>query len=307
MNGMVSSALETFGKYGRFVKFSHTLFALPFAGISCILAFLKTPDVMLGEWGIRFFWVLICMIGARSAAMGFNRWVDSGFDVKNPRTANREIPAGQISEVAAILFIIVSSFVFFLGSWFLNPLAFALAFPTLFLLLTYSYTKRFTFLCHFYLGVSIGLAPLGAWVALRQEFAWEPVFWTIGLAFNLSGFDILYALQDESFDRKEGLQSIPARFGRNASLWISRISHLLSLLFLAWAGIASGLSGIFWLFWVGTGLLLICEQWIAMKHKDGIFPPAFYGIHSWISLVSFLGILAEKIPEILTAIRNVPL
>lgn len=146
---MNSTALEAIAKYGRFIKFSHTLFALPFAGIAFVLAILEPPVPTLPAIGMKFFWILVCMVGARSAAMGFNRWADKRIDSKNPRTANREIPSGQISDTTAILFIIASSLVFFLGSWFLNRLSFYLSFPTLFLLLTYSYTKRFTFLCHF--------------------------------------------------------------------------------------------------------------------------------------------------------------
>ncbi|TGK18883.1 4-hydroxybenzoate octaprenyltransferase [Leptospira fluminis] len=301
---MISSVLDILGKYGRFVKFSHTLFALPFAGIAFILAFLRTPGLTLGEWGMKFFWILVCMIGARSAAMGFNRWADRGFDSKNPRTANREIPAGKISDVAAIVFVLLAALLFFVGSWFLNSLSFYLAAPTLFLLLTYSYTKRFTFLCHFYLGLSIGLAPLATWIALREEFSWIPVLWTLGLAFNLAGFDILYALQDRDFDEREGLHSVPVFFGLENSLWISRLSHVLSLCFLAWAGYESGLSGIFWIFWFATGFLMAGEQWIARKNEDGIFPPAFYGIHSWISVVLFAGILLEKSREIADSVRQ---
>ncbi|TGK08658.1 4-hydroxybenzoate octaprenyltransferase [Leptospira fletcheri] len=301
---MISSVLDILGKYGRFVKFSHTLFALPFAGIAFILAFLRTPGLTLGEWGMKFFWILVCMVGARSAAMGFNRWADRSFDSKNPRTANREIPAGKISDAAAIVFILLSALLFFVGSWFLNSLSFYLSAPTLFLLLTYSYTKRFTFLCHFYLGLSIGLAPLATWIALREEFSWIPVLWTLGLAFNLSGFDILYALQDKDFDEKEGLHSVPVFFGLENSLWISRFSHVLSLCFLAWAGYESELSGIFWIFWFATGFLMAGEQWIARKNKDGIFPPAFYGIHSWISVVLFAGILLEKLREISDSLRR---
>lgn len=301
---MSSAALEWVSKYGRFVKFSHTLFALPFAGIAFLLAILEPPFLGWGEIGRKFIWILVCMVGARSAAMGFNRWADQRIDAKNPRTANREIPSGQVSDFAALLFIVVSSLLFFAGSWFLNELAFALSFPTLFLLLTYSYTKRFTFLCHFYLGATIGLAPLAAWIAVREEFSWVAGFWTIGLALNLAGFDILYALQDEAFDRKEGLHSVPARFGRNASLWISRASHLLALAFLGVAAWNAGLNGFFWAFWVLTGFFLYWEQRIAVKNPDGNFPPLFYQIHSWISILIFGGILIEKLPDLIRLVRS---
>ncbi|TGM98942.1 UbiA-like polyprenyltransferase [Leptospira dzoumogneensis] len=291
---MASNTLAALGKYGRFIKFSHTLFALPFAGIAFVLAILQEPALSLSVIGQKLIWILVCMVGARSSAMGFNRWADRKIDAKNPRTANREIPSGQISDFMAVIFIIGASLVFFIGSWFLNPLSFYLSFPTLFLLLTYSYTKRFTFLCHFYLGLTIGLAPLATWIAIREEFSWIAGFWTLGLAFNLAGFDILYALQDREFDKKEGLHSVPVRFGEKNSFIISRISHILSISFLAVAAWYAGFQGAFWAFLIFVAYLLFREQKIASENKDGNFPPGFYQIHSWISLVIFLGILAEK-------------
>ncbi|TGL65900.1 UbiA-like polyprenyltransferase [Leptospira sarikeiensis] len=296
---MASNTLAALGKYGRFIKFSHTLFALPFAGIAFVLAILREPALPLSLIAQKLFWVLVCMVGARSAAMGFNRWADKKIDAKNPRTANREIPSGQISDAMAILFIVGSAILFFIGSWFLNPLSFYLSFPTLFLLLTYSYTKRFTFLCHFYLGVTIGLAPLATWIAIREEFSWIAGFWTLGLAFNLAGFDILYALQDREFDKKEGLHSVPASFGEQKSLIISRISHVFSILFLGVAALNAGLNSFFWIFLVFVAFLLFKEQKIAFENKDGNFPPSFYQIHSWISLVIFLGILSETVPGLI--------
>ncbi|PJZ68550.1 4-hydroxybenzoate octaprenyltransferase [Leptospira perolatii] len=300
---MIDWTIQRVSKFGSFVKFSHTLFALPFAGIACILAFLEPDFASLSSWGVRLIWILVCMVSARSAAMGFNRWADKKIDAKNPRTANREIPSGQISDRSAVLFILGFSILFFISSWFLNSLAFALSFPTLLLLFTYSYTKRFTFFCHLYLGFSIGLAPLATWVGLTGEISWIPFLWTIGLAFNLAGFDILYAIQDEEFDRKEGLHSIPAKFGRTKSLWISRFCHVLSIVFLGIAGRSSGLQDIFWIFWAVTGFLLFREQKIAIDHADGVFPLEFYRIHSYISGVLFLGILVETLPRIIFKIR----
>lgn len=297
---MASNTLASLGKYGRFIKFSHTLFALPFAGIAFVLAILQEPSLSLIVMGQKLFWILVCMVGARSAAMGFNRWADRHIDAKNPRTANREIPSGQISDFMAVTFVIVSALVFFIGSWFLNPLSFYLSFPTLFLLLTYSYTKRFTFLCHFYLGLTIGLAPLATWIAIREEFSWIAGFWTLGLAFNLAGFDILYALQDREFDKKEGLHSVPVRFGEKNSFIISRISHVLSVSFLAVAAWYAGFQDVFWAFLVFVAYLLFREQKIASENKDGNFPPNFYQIHSWISLVIFFGILAETGPNLIS-------
>ncbi|RHX86790.1 4-hydroxybenzoate octaprenyltransferase [Leptospira stimsonii] len=287
-------SLKSLKQYGSLIKFSHTLFALPFAGIAFVLAFLKTHDKSPIEWLILSFLILISMVLARSAAMGFNRIVDRDIDAKNQRTVDREIPAGKISIRSAGLFVVLSSIGFCFVSWWINSMAFALSFPTLFILLCYSLAKRFTWLCHWVLGFSIGLAPLATWVAIRQEIVLEPLLWTFGLAFNLAGFDILYALQDQEFDRKEGLFSVPSKFGRNSSLWIAAINHVLCIVLLFAAGIVSGLGPVFLLFLLITSYYLFQEHKIARGAGENIFPPKFYQIHSYISLILFGGLLADR-------------
>lgn len=287
-------SLKSLKHYGSLIKFSHTLFALPFAGIAFVLAFLKTRDHSPIEWIVLTILILISMVLARSAAMGFNRIVDRDIDAKNQRTVEREIPAGKISTRSAVLFVVLSSLGFFVASWFINSMAFALSFPTLLILLGYSLAKRFTWLCHWILGFSIGLAPLATWVAIRQEIVLEPLLWTCGLALNLAGFDILYALQDQDFDRKEGLFSVPARFGRKNSLLIAATNHILCVVLLFVAGIVSGLGPIFLLFILITAYYLFQEHRIARGAGENFFPPKFYQIHSSISLILFGGLLADR-------------
>lgn len=290
----MNTTLTSLRQYGSLIKFSHTLFALPFAGIAFTLAFLKTYGRSVLDWIVLSILILLSMVLARSAAMGFNRIVDTDIDAKNKRTQDREIPAGKISKKSAIGFVILSSLGFFIVSWFINPMAFGLSFPTLIILLGYSLAKRFTWLCHFILGFSIGLAPLATWVAIREEIVLEPLLWTIGLALNLAGFDILYALQDQDFDRKEGLYSVPAKFGRKNSLTIAIVSHVLCIGFLFYAGIVSGLGPVFLIFLAITGYLLFQEHKIARAAGENFFPPKFYQIHSYISLFLFGGLLLDR-------------
>ncbi|TGK27893.1 4-hydroxybenzoate octaprenyltransferase [Leptospira gomenensis] len=291
----MNTALSLLKQYGSLIKFSHTLFALPFAGIAYVLAFLKTPGKSMAEWIWLSFLILFSMVFARSAAMGFNRIVDRDIDSKNERTKDREIPAGKISLKAASWFVVLSSIGFCTVSWWIHPMAFALSFPTLFVLLGYSLAKRFTWFCHYILGISIGLAPLATWVAIREEIVWEPVLWTIGLAFNLAGFDILYALQDREFDSKSGLHSIPARFGRGNSLKIAAVTHIFCVVFLFAAGIVSSLGPVFLVFAGITAYFLFQEHKIARGAGENLFPPRFYRIHSMISLLLFSGLLADRI------------
>ncbi|AVQ12028.1 Putative 4-hydroxybenzoate polyprenyltransferase [Leptospira santarosai] len=291
----MNATLNSLKQFGSLVKFSHTLFALPFAGIAFVLAFLKTYGKSVLDWTILSILILLSMVFARSAAMGFNRIVDTDIDAKNERTERREIPAGKISKRSAISFVVLSSLGFFITSWFINSVAWRLSFPTLMILFGYSLSKRFTWLCHFILGFSIGLAPLATWVAIREEIVLEPILWTVGLAFNLAGFDILYALQDREFDRKEGLYSIPAKFGRKHSLLIAIVSHILCIFFLFAAGIVSQLGPVFLIFLVFTGYLLFQEHRIARASGEKFFPPKFYQIHSYISLILFAGLLIDRI------------
>ncbi|MCP4718598.1 MAG: UbiA family prenyltransferase, partial [Desulfobacteraceae bacterium] len=195
-------------EYGKMIKFSHTIFALPFALSAVVLAWQTQAPTF---WDL--IWILLAMVAARSAAMGFNRIVDASIDKKNPRTAIREIPSGILSQKQASVFVFLSSVIFVGASALLSPLCFFLSFPVLFFLLFYSYTKRFTKYCHLYLGFAISLAPVGAWVAITNSLSAGIIFLSLGLWTYIAGFDILYACQDIDFDREQGLFSLPSKIG----------------------------------------------------------------------------------------------
>lgn len=257
------------GKYLSLVKFSHTVFALPFACVGFVLALRSgggSPDPWL--------WlpVLLCMIFARSAAMAFNRYIDRHFDARNPRTAVREIPAGIISARQALLFTCCNAILFVASTWFINPLCFYLSPVALAVVLGYSYTKRFTWLCHFVLGAGLGLAPIGAFLAVTGYF--DPVVLLMGLSVLcwVAGFDIIYALQDAGFDREQGLRSVPARFGARMALRISEFVHAGSALFMALAllQMQSGLAEPGWLSWVAFAVFcgLLIYQHLLVRPND---------------------------------------
>ena len=210
------------------VKFSHTIFALPFALLGFFLA---TLDQGYLRWTTLLL-VIGCMVFARSAAMGFNRWLDRKIDARNARTAVREIPAGTISSRAALIFVIVNCLLFVACTYALNPLVFALSPVALLITLGYSYTKRFTYLCHFILGLGLALAPVGAYLAATAEWATLPVLYGVVVILWVSGFDIIYSLQDEEFDREQELYSIPVRLGATNALRLGRALHLLCALVL---------------------------------------------------------------------------
>lgn len=218
------------GNFLSLIKFSHTIFALPFA----LLGFsLGVADAGGFSWGTLLL-VLACMVFARSAAMAFNRYLDRDIDAKNPRTAIREIPAGVVSPKSALAFIIFNSAAFVVSAYFINFLCFILSPVALAVILGYSYTKRFTYLCHFVLGLGLALAPVGAYLAVTGQFNWLPVLYGIVVLLWVSGFDIIYALQDEDFDRDQSLNSIPVRLGRKRALRLGEWLHLLC------AGILAG-------------------------------------------------------------------
>jgi len=208
------------------IKFSHTIFALPFA----LLAFFRASD---GAVPLRtLLWVIAAMVGARTAAMTFNRIADRAIDAENPRTASRALPAGRLPVGYAAGLCAGASLLFLVSAWELNRLAFALAFPTLAVLFAYSFTKRFTALSHLVLGLCLGIAPVGAWVAVRGRIEWPPIALGLAVLFWTGGFDVLYALQDEAFDRARGLKSLPARLGSKGALVVSALFHAATLVFL---------------------------------------------------------------------------
>jgi len=250
--------------YLSLVKFSHTVFALPFAITGFFLgieATEQTPD-----WTL-FLKVVLCMVFARSAAMGFNRFIDRRFDEKNARTAIREIPSGIISPGAALSFVITMSVLFIATTWLINPLCFFLSPVALSVILGYSLTKRFTWLCHFILGIGLSLAPIGAYLAVTGEFSWLPLCFSFAVFFWTAGFDIIYALQDEDFDRSERLFSVPVWLGKRKALNLSSVIHSFTALFIIVAGISGGF-GLF--FWIGASafLALLVYQHSIVKPDD---------------------------------------
>jgi 4-hydroxybenzoate polyprenyltransferase len=244
--------MSTVKNYLSLIRFSHTIFAMPFAMIGF---FLGVTQIRLGPVGLllRFALVIACMIFARSAAMAFNRWLDVKFDALNPRTAIREIPRGIISKNSALRFVILSSLAFIICTWFINPLCFALSFVALAVVLGYSYTKRFTPLCHLVLGLGLSLAPIGAYLAVTGRFDLLPVLFSLTVIFWVSGFDIIYALQDEEFDKTHQLYSMPSWLGKAKALHVSEFLHVLSTVCVIVAGVYGGFG---WWYWAGVTIFM---------------------------------------------------
>ena len=250
--------------YLSLIKFSHTVFALPFALLGFFLA-VKTTEANF-DWKLLGL-VVLCMIFARSAAMAFNRLIDTDVDKDNPRTAIREIPAGIIGKGSALVFVILNSLFFIAATYFINTICFYLSPVALLVILGYSYTKRFTFLCHLILGLGLSLAPIGAWLAVTGEFAVLPVLFSFAVLFWVSGFDIIYALQDEAFDKSKGLHSIPAAIGTKNALLLSSIFHFFSAGFILAAGFI-GNAGMY--YWIAAAIFsgLLIYQHSLVKPND---------------------------------------
>ena len=221
--------------YARLVKFEHTIFAMPFALIGFFMAVMITDQISFWKLLIE---IVLSMVFARNAAMGFNRYLDRQFDAANPRTATREIPAGLLSAPKALVFVVINAALFGVITWMINPLCFALSPVALFVILGYSYTKRITPLCHFVLSLGLSLAPIGAWLAVAGHFAITPLLFSGIVFFWVSGFDIIYACQDVEFDHKYRLQSIPVMVGVKKALTISVVLHVLTFIFVILAGIS---------------------------------------------------------------------
>ncbi len=276
--------------YFKMIKFSHTLFALPFALSSAVLAWQQVPvsfkDIFL---------ILIAMASARSAAMGFNRITDVTFDAKNPRTSNREIPAGNIPLISAIFFVIFFSGVFIVASAMLGKLCLYLSIPVLLILLSYSYTKRFTWLSHIYLGFAISLAPVGAWIAITGTFSWSIVLLSMALMTYIAGFDILYACQDMEFDKNEGLFSIPVRFGIKKALILSAMIHVLSFVFFFLIHVVFDTHLTYLITICVIGFLLVIEHRLIKPNDLANLNVAFFHVNSLISITLFIGILSDEL------------
>jgi len=270
------------------VKFSHTVFALPFALASAAMA-ARGHGIRLGQ----IVAILVAMAGARTAAMGWNRIVDRHLDARNPRTAGRELPAGKVSLLAAGLLTALSAAAFVAAAAYLGRLCLLLSPVVLVLVLGYSFTKRFTWLCHLFLGLAIGIAPAGAWIAVRGDLGAPAVWLVAAVATWIGGFDILYALADRDFDRREGIHSIPVRFGVPAALAISAVLHAGTALALAAAGHAAGLGIIYYLGVAAVVGIFLYEHAIVRPSDLSRLDVAFFNLNGYVSLVYFAATLTE--------------
>jgi 4-hydroxybenzoate polyprenyltransferase len=233
----------------------------------------------------KFLFVILCMVFARSAAMAFNRWADREIDKKNPRTFVREIPAGIIKPNHALMFVVLNTLLFVLCTWFINPICFYLSPVALLVILGYSLTKRFTALCHLVLGLGLSLAPIGAFLAVSGKFNLIPILLSISVMCWVSGFDIIYALQDEDFDRREKLQSIPAAIGKNAALALSRFLHLLSALLIFLPGYFINVGSFYWIGFASFAMLLAYQHSIIKAHDLSRINIAFFTTNGVASVI----------------------
>ncbi|THB78789.1 MAG: 4-hydroxybenzoate octaprenyltransferase [Desulfobacteraceae bacterium] len=272
------------------IKFSHTVFALPFAMAALVIAYENHPF----SW-LDLFWIILAMVGARSAAMGFNRIVDAEIDARNARTAIREIPSGKLSKKEAVLFVSGSSLLFFLSAAMLSKLCFYLSFPVMFFLLFYSYTKRFTQYCHIFLGFAISLAPAGAYVAVTDTLSLGIVCLSLALMTYIAGFDILYACQDIEFDQKEALFSLPSKLGAQKAMQISSVLHIITFACFLVMYLVLGLHPVFLIFLGVIGILLIVEHRLVRPDNLSHIHIAFFHINSVISVLLFAGILVQAL------------
>lgn len=266
-------------KFAELVKFEHTVFALPFAYMGMASARKGWPG-----WGV-FIWVTLAMVGARTAGMTLNRLVDRAIDTKNPRTRNRGLVTGEVKPVQAWVLAAASIALFFFATYELNPLCFKLAPIALVFLTGYHYVKRVSFLCHWTLGVTLGIAPLGGWLAVTGVFEWPPVLLALAVAFWVAGFDVLYSLQDVEFDAANKLHSVPVKYGVQKSLKISEYCHWATVALLAAFGFAAPLG---LLYWVGVALaagLLKFEHVIVGDGDLSRINTAFFTVNGWIGIL----------------------
>ncbi|HEX9068252.1 MAG TPA: UbiA-like polyprenyltransferase [Ktedonobacterales bacterium] len=278
------------------IKFEHTIFALPFAYLGMILA---SRD-QHGWPGLdKLIWITVAMAGARTAAMALNRLIDMRLDAANPRTANRALPLGHISPPQMLALAVVSCAVLAFAAWRLNPLCLALVPLALLFLVGYSYTKRFTWLCHLILGITDGIAPIGGWLAVNPTLSAHnlltPVLLAAMVALWVGGFDLLYSCQDIEFDRKNGLKSIPARFGPTRALGLSEMWHGVSLGLLGAVGALLGLSWPFWIGLAAAGWLLIWEHRLVQPQDLTHIDMAFFTINGYLSVAVFVCTLAAVV------------
>jgi 4-hydroxybenzoate polyprenyltransferase len=264
------------------IRFEHSIFALPFAFLGAFMAARGTPG------GHQILWIVVAMVGARSAAMGFNRLVDRRYDALNPRTSSRALPSGHVTSRFVWLFVLVSAALFVGAAWMLNPLAFYLSPVALAVILLYSYTKRFTSLSHLFLGLALGIAPVGAWIAVTGKWEATPLFLTAAVLFWVAGFDIIYACQDRDFDRSVGLYSVPARWGVKAALRLSAGLHLVMILTLVYLFLTFGLGVLSWVGLGAVSLALLYEHSLVTSDDLSRVNSAFFTMNGFVSIVLFL-------------------
>ena len=264
------------------IKFEHTIFALPFAYLGAFLAANGVPSMA------KLFWITLAMIGARTAAMSLNRLIDRHIDARNPRTVQRALPAGQLRVNEVYLYIVLSFLLLGFSAYQLNILALVLMPIAVFFLVLYSYTKRFTWACHFVLGISLGLAPMGAWIGVTGQWALAPILLGLGVMTWVAGFDVVYACQDVEFDRGEGLNSIPAIFGLQRGLEISTLLHIIAPICFILVGVVMSMS---WLYYLGVAIaiILLFRQHRLVSADDlSKIGVAFFDLNGYLSILLFV-------------------
>ncbi len=279
-------------EYLSLIKFSHSIFALPFAIIGLTIGNSSSNISKLANYQIIIL-VILCMLFARSAAMAFNRYLDRKIDAKNPRTKVREIPSGIITPKNALIFTIVCSLAFVICCYFINTLCFYLSFVALAVVLGYSYTKKFTPLCHLVLGLGLSLAPIGAYIAVTNQFNLLPILFSVVVLFWVSGFDIIYALQDEIFDKENNLKSIPVLLGTKNALYLSRLFHFFATSILIYIGFAFPFN---FLYWIGAAIFiaLLIRQHSIVKHNDlSKISIAFFTLNGIASIVFAIFVIMD--------------
>ncbi len=264
------------------IKFKHTVFALPFALMGAFLAGRGVPSAAV------FFWVIIAMVGARTAAMTFNRIVDRRFDAANPRTAKRAIPAGDVTMTESWLMVVLSSGMFFAACWMLNTMALMIAPVALSLTFVYSLTKRFTWLCHVVLGIALAFSPLGGWVAVAGTLSGYPWVLSLGVLFWVAGFDCVYACLDADFDRKVGLYSMPATFGRKNAFRLAVLFHVVAFALFTLTGYLQGLNFVYYIGIVLTGSALFYQHLVVNPKDLSRIQVSFFSMNGFIALTLFI-------------------
>jgi 4-hydroxybenzoate polyprenyltransferase len=285
----MSAVIQKISLYLKMIKFSHSIFALPFAFTSALIAAAGFPSAR------QIFWIIVAMVGARSGAMGLNRIIDRRIDAANPRTAGRELPKGAIGVSETVLFVLVSFGFMILAAYMLNPLCLKLSPFAIAVLFLYSYTKRFTWASHFVLGLAISASPLGSWMAVKGTLDPAIIPLAAAVIFWLAGFDVLYALQDIEFDRRYGLYSIPRRFGVKKSLYLSRTLHAASFFSLVANGLIFGLGAFYWTGMLVTAGLFVYEHSLIKEDDLSRLDMAFFNMNGYISMTVFLFTLMDYI------------